>query len=367
MKFIITKENLQYAIQNVQRAISIRSPLAVLTGILFKCEQGHLKLTATDMDISISSCVPVEAVNDGSIIVPAKYISEFAKKLPDVPIEFESIGEDKMITIRYGSSEFNINGYSSGDFPEMKLPEKDYGFSISSDALKEIIRMVIYASSNDDSRPIFTGVLLEIDKFDATMVATDTFRLAIKKFKVDSSASEIINVVIPGKALNEVVRIMGINETINVSLYQNHIMFEAQDKVIISRLIPGRFPSYRQVIPSNFNCEVKAPIKDLIESADRASLLAGEKNSLIMFKAADDGILISVQSESGWIREQIEAKVEGESYDILFNVKYLWDALKAQDGEEIIIKLTGNYTPALLESTTDNGYTSIIVPARIRE
>lgn len=367
MKFFISKENLQYAIQNVQRAISARSPLPVLTGILFKCDDGVLKLTATDMDISIMSSVPVEVEKSGGIIIPAKYISEFAKKLPDKTIEFESISEGQMVTVRYGQSEFTVNGFNPEDFPQMKVTEEEFRFVISSDIFKEIIKKVIYAVSHDDSRPIFTGVLLEIDGEEAVMVSTDTFRLAFKKFKINSSSSEIINTVIPGKALNEVLRIMGGNEDINVILYKNHIVFETEDKKIISRLIPGKFPSYRQVIPTNFNCIIKAPVNELLEAADRASLLAGEKNSLVMFKSTEEGVLISVRAESGWIREDVPAKVEGDKYDILFNVRYLWDAIKAHDGEEIIIKLTGNYTPALLESSQDEGHISIIVPARSRE
>ncbi len=367
MKFFTSKENLQYAIQNVQRAISAKSPLPVLTGILFQCDDGVLKLTATDMDISITSSVPVEMEISGSIIIPARYISEFAKKLPDKTIEFESIGDGQMVTVRYGQSEFTVNGFNPEDFPHMKATEEEFRFMIPSDTLKDIIRKVIYAVSHDDSRPIFTGVLLEIDGEEAAMVSTDTFRLAFKKFKINGSSSEIINKVIPGKALNEVLRVMGGDENINVVLYKNHIMFETEDKKIISRLIPGKFPSYRQVIPNNFSCKIKAPVKELLESADRASLLAGEKNSLVMFKSTEEGVLISVRSESGWIREEVPAMVEGDKYDILFNVRYLWDAIRAHDGDEIIINLTGNYTPALLESSLDEGHISIIVPARSRE
>ncbi|NTW06104.1 MAG: DNA polymerase III subunit beta [Peptococcaceae bacterium] len=367
MKFIISKENLQYALQNVQRAISVRSPMPLLTGILFECSQGFLKLTATDMELSIISSVPVEMEKEGSIVIPAKYIIEFSKKLPDIPIQFEAIGEGKMVTIRYGQSEFNINGYSSDEYPRINIVEKGYGFSISSEKLKDIIRKIIYACSNDDSRPIFTGVLLEINGIEAAMVATDTFRLAIKKFKVENPSPEKLNYIIPGKALNEIVRIMGAKENINVFFCQNQAVFEAEDKMIITLMIPGKFPSYQQVIPEKFNCLIKTSIKQLMESADRASLLAGEKNSLIMFNAGHDSILINVRSESGWIREDVPAKVEGDSYEILFNVRYLWEAIKAHDEEEILIKLTGAYTPALLSAPEDDNYISIIVPARTRE
>ncbi|MFZ5649532.1 MAG: DNA polymerase III subunit beta [Bacillota bacterium] len=364
MKFLISKDKLYYAIQNVQRAISPRSPLPILTGILFSCGDGMLKLSATDMELSINCSVPANVIEPGSLVVPGRYISEFSKRLPDSTIEFETIGGGNLATIRYGQSEFNINGYSSSEFPSFQVPESHFSFTIGSEEFRNIIKKVIYALSNDDARPVFTGVLLEIDGVDTTMVATDTFRLAMKKFSIENAPREIINVIVPGKTLNETVRVMGSGDGLNVSISNNHIMFETEDTVITSRLISGRFPSYRQVIPDNFSCTVNASIRDLMDSSDRASLLAGERNSLIMFQTRNDGIVISVRSENGWIREDVPAVVEGENMDILFNVRYLCDVLRSCEGEDISIKLTGTYTPALISSPGDSNYVSIIVPAR---
>ncbi len=364
MKFSIDRENFQYVIQNVQRAISPRSPLPVLTGILFQCGNGVLKLTATDMEMSVVCSVPVDVADPGDLVIPARYIAEFAKRLPDMPIEIETIGGSRLATIRYGQSEFNINGYSASDFPLLQVPEGEFSFTVSSEELRDIIRKVIYAVSNDDSRPIFTGVLMEIEGTGATLVATDTFRLAMKKFVLDAPAPGLINVVVPGKTLNEVVRVMGVSDGVRVTLSKNHIMFETEDTVITSRLIPGRFPSYRQVIPEDFECVIRVSVRNLLDSADRAALLAGERNSLILFQSAREGIVISVRSENGWIREDIEADVEGENFDILFNVRYLCDVLKSCEGEEILVKLTGTYTPALLTPHGDDSYLAVIVPAR---
>lgn len=365
MKFFINKENLQYAIQNVQRAISVKSPKPILTGILFKCENGMLELTATDMELSVRCSVPAEINEPGSLVVPARYISDFARKLPDLPIEFETIGGSSLATIRYGQSEFNINGYNSLDFPSFPTPEGQFSFEMDAVELVNNIKKVIYASSNDDARPVFTGVLLEIKGEEATMVATDTFRLAVKRFVTGTPSAELINVIIPGKALNEVVRTMGSGEKVAVTISQNHIMFETENLLITSRLISGRFPSYRQVIPENFNCIVKAPVKETLDAADRASLLAGERNSLILFQTRSEGIVISVKTETGWIREDIPAQVEGEDLDILFNVRYLSDVLKTCETGEIEMKITGVYTPALMCPPGTDDYVSIIVPARI--
>jgi len=364
MKFFIDKEKLSYAIQNVQRAITTRSPLPILTGILFSCSEGRLNLSATDMEMSIRCSVPADVIDPGALVIPARYIAELSKKLPDVTIEFETIGGGNLATIRYGQSEFNINGYNAVDFPSFQVPEGEFSFALKSEEFKNTVRKVIYALSTDEARPVFTGVLLEIEGDQATLVATDTFRMAMKRFKVPASTPEIINVIVPGKTLNETVRVMGSSDTVRVTLSKNHIMFETQDTIITSRLITGRYPSYRQVIPQSFTCTLNASIREMLDSADRASLLAGEKSSLIVFQTRSEGVVISVRSENGWIREDIQASTEGENFDILFNVRYLCDALKACDGEDIEIKLTGTYTPALLTSPGDDEYLSIIVPAR---
>jgi len=363
MKFLIQKENLQRGIQNVQRAISAKSPMPILSGILFQCSGETLKLTATDMEMSIVSSVPAEVLEQGELVIPARYIAEFSRRLPDLPILFETIGGGKLATIRYGQSEFNLNGYGATDFPLIQVPEGEFSFSLPAENLRDTIRKVVYASSNDDSRPIFTGVLLEIEGVNATMVATDTFRLATKKFKIDPPAPALINVVVPGKTLNEAFRASAGNDQVRVTLSKNHIMFESGDNVVTSRLITGRYPSYRQVIPERFDCVIRASVRELLEASERASLLAGE-SSLIMLQSGGEGVVISVRSENGWIREDIAASVEGEGYDLMLNVRFLSDVLKSCEGEEVMLKISGAFTPALLNFTEDQDYLAIIVPAR---
>lgn len=365
MKFLIKKNDLIFGLQNVQRAISTRSPLPVLSGIHFCCHENNLlSLFTTDMEISITSSVPVESIEQGSVVIPSRYIIDFAKRLPDVPIEFETVENTDLVTIRYGNSEFNINGYSAADFPSFPIPDEEFSFIMNSDKLKDIIKKINYALSHDNNRPVFTGVLLEIDGVLATMVSTDTFRMAIKKFEIEKPAPFLINIIIPGKTLNESFRIMGGQESIKIIISKNHIAFENENTKIVSRLVPGRFPSYRQVVPTDFCCTLNVSIKEFLDAAERSSFLAGEKNSLIMFQTKKDGVVISVRSQNGWIREEILTVVEGENLDIIFNVRYICDVLKSCDGEQLSVKITGPYTPAILTPPDDIDYFSIIVPAR---
>lgn len=364
MKFFINKENLLYGIQSVQRAVSMKSPLPVLTGILFQCYDDKLKLSATDYELSIYCTIPAVVEEPGAMVLPSKYITEFSRRLPDTKIEFETAGHGNMTTIRYGQSEFNINGYNPEDFPVINLPEEDFSFSLTADMCKEAAKQLTFAVSNDDSRPVFTGVLFEIEGSQLTMVATDTFRLALRKISIESIAPELINVIIPGKTLNELVKLLGQSSDVRVIIGKTHAAFITEDTAIISRLIAGRFPSYRQVIPTSFVTELKLSLKGLLEAAERASLLAGERSSLVNFKASGENVILNVRSETGWIHEEVPASVSGESMEITFNVRYLCDVLRAINFERLLIKFTGILTPALITAEDTEDYISILVPAR---
>lgn len=364
MKFFINKDNLLYGIQNVQRAVSLKSPLPVLTGILFQCYDNKLKLSATDFEMSIYCTVPAVVEEPGELVLPARYITEFSRRLPDTTITFEKASHGQMATIRYGQSEFNINGYSTDDFPSLDLPGEEFSFNLSAELCKEIIKQVIFATSSDDARPVFTGVFFEIENNQLTLVATDTFRLALRRVSIDACAQELINVIIPGKTLTELLRLPGQNSAIKVIIGKSHAAFVAEDTVIIARLVSGRFPSYRQVIPSTFVTELKISLKEFLESAERASLLAGERSSLVNFAARGESVVLNVRSETGWIHEKVPAAVSGENMDITFNVRYLCDVLKSINFERLLIRLTGSLTPALITGEDKDDYMSILVPAR---
>jgi len=364
MKFFSNKENIIYAIQMVQRAVSMKSPLPVLTGILFECNDNMLKLTGTDTDLTISCTIPVVTEIPGAMVFPSRYITEFSRKLPDGDIEIEKIKDSNMATIRYGQSEFNINGYNADNFSIPEFQSGEIEFIISSEILKEVIKQVIFAASNDETRPVFTGILAEIEKNIMTLVATDTFRLALRKLSIDVNVENLINVIIPGKTLNETARILGSSKDITCQIGKNQILFKTDDTVILSRLINGRFPSYRQVIPENHSALVKVKLNSLLDAAERASLLVVERNPLVVFIVQDNNILINVRSENGWIREKVPAETNGEKLEIYFNVKYLCDVLRSCNYEEIYIKLTGAYTPAMVTPVTGDEFMSILVPAR---
>lgn len=364
MRFTTTKSNLVYAIQTVQRAISPRSPMPVLSGILFHAAADQLTATATDLDLTIECMVPVTVEEPGALVLPARFIGELARRLPDVPIEFKTSSRATTATINYGQSQSSIHGFSPEQFPDIpRAPEKPL-LQIGAELLKDALRQVIFASSTDETRPIFTGVLFEVQNDGLTLVATDTHRLAWRK--VPLTAEEPINVIVPGKTFNELIKIAGGGEEniISVSLAENRIFFAGPGILISSRMIAGSFPPYRQVIPEEFCTVVHAVTRELLEATERASLLINEGVPVVHFNLRQEACILSVHTETGWIREELNMQMEGEAMEISFNHRYLSDALRAVNSEKVIINLTGPLSAAVIRCPENEHYLSLLLPAR---
>ena len=236
MKILTNKEILNNAVQLVQRAVSIKNPLPILAGIKFETRENQVILTATDLDIGIRCSFPAEVIVQGTTVLPAKYICELFRRLPELPIFIEADAATGSVTIQYGQSETRINGYPPEEFPELPLPEGINSFTLPGELLKEIIRQVVFATGNDENRPVFMGVLFEINGSELQVVATDTYRLAWRKVIIENCEETAINLIIPGKTLNELLKIIGINEQIEVTV--------TKTKSFCSRQCMANLPSY---------------------------------------------------------------------------------------------------------------------------
>lgn len=367
MKILTSKEILNNAIQLVQRAVSIKNPLPILAGIKFEARENLVILTATDLDIGIRCSFPAEIIVQGTTVLPARYISELVRKLPELPVFIESDPASGSVTVQYGQSETRINGYPPEEFPELPLPEGINTFTLPGELLKEIIRQVVFATGNDENRPVFMGVLFEINGSELQVVATDTYRLAWRRVILENCVETAINLIIPGKTLNELFRIIGSNEQIEVTVTKNQILFVTGNVWLISRLIEGSFPKYKQVIPQNHILKVRLKTKELLDAAERASLLAREKSPVIKLNISENKLIISAHSEAGRVHEELDVYQEGETLQIAFNAHYLGDVLKVIGSEEIIIELTGPLSPGIIKPAGDKEYLSLLLPVRLRE
>lgn len=365
MKILCSKENLLYGVNVVQRAVSSKNPLPILSGILFRTEENHLVLTATDLEIGIECRVPVTVVQPGSIVIPAKYITELVKKLPDAKIELATNNESLVANIKYGVSELEIKGLPAEEYP--LLPEVDASSQIKivGDIFKTMVKQVGFATSTDSNRPIFTGVLLETEENNLTMVATNTHRLTWSKRAVAHAGTEKVSIIVPVKTLNEVSKLVTDDEELVIFITDNQILFQVKDIRVISRLIDGQFPNYHQVIPTGYKTRIRIKTSDLADSSDRAALMAREGSNIIKLSVKNHVMEINSNSpDFGKIHEELPVLLEGEETQIAFNSKYLLDVLKIINTDEIFMDLTGSLSPGIIRPADVDNYLCLILPLR---
>ena len=366
MRFTSEREKLAEAIGVVQKVVSARSPLPVLSGILFEARGSSLILTGSDMDLTIQYAVDVEVEEEGAVVLPVRYIASLIRHLPDVPVHFHTLPESASTVITYGASQLSIHGFEAEQYPVLPQITGSVRFSLPQDLLKAALRQVLFAVSSDDARPIFTGVLWQLRPGELRLVATDTFRLALRRLNLREEPSRELDLIVPGKALGEVARLAGDEEEgeVEVVCGDNHIFFLMGGVKIYSRLIAGQFPMYEQVIPREFVTRARLITREVMEATERASLLAKDNLPVIQFTIQEKRCIISVQTQAGWIREEVEAQAAGEPMEVWFNARFISEGLKALGSEEAELSLTGPLSAAVLRPPGDESYLSLLLPAK---
>ncbi|MFC4321687.1 DNA polymerase III subunit beta [Litchfieldia salsa] len=376
MKFIIQKDHLVQSVQDVMKAVSSRTTIPILTGIKIVATREGVTLTGSDSDISIESFIPaeedgseiVEVKQSGSIVLQARFFSEIVKKLPSDSVEIEV--ENQLSTIiRSGRAEFNLNGLDANEYPQLPQIEENNVFKISTDLLKNMIRQTVFAVSTSETRPILTGVNWKVENSELTCIATDSHRLALRKAMVKTEIQDTYNVVIPGKSLNELSKILDDNtELVDIVITENQVLFKTKHLLFYSRLLDGNYPDTSRLIPNESKTEVIVSTKLFLQAIDRASLLAKEgRNNVVKLSTMPDNI-IEVSSNSpeiGKVIEELQSEtIEGEELKISFSAKYMMDALKALEGTEIRVSFTGAMRPFLIRTLHDESILQLILPVR---
>jgi len=365
MKCTCNLKTLNDAITIVQKAVSGKTTLPILKGIHLELKNNRLYLIGTDLSIGIETSIEADVIQEGSIIVSSKLFGEIIKKLPDAPIHLEVV--DQQLVIQCLKSEFKLSGSDSSDYP--LLPEKngDLLFALDKHVLKNMIRQTIFATSIDETRPILTGSLFEIENGQLSLVSIDGYRLALKTTTVNTP--HFYRAVIPSKTLSEVMKILSINEEIEdvqMDCSDKHIFFEINNIKVSSRLLEGEFIKYSQIIPKDHKSVVQVKTIDFLEGIERASLMAREvKNSSIKMTIKDYMMIISSNVEIGSVREEIKIDLEGPELEIGFNPKYLIDALKVIDTDSIILEFSTSVSPCIIKPQEQNNYIYLVLPVRI--
>ncbi|KHE71717.1 DNA polymerase III subunit beta [Halobacillus sp. BBL2006] len=377
MKFIIQRDQLINSVQNVMKAISSRTTIPILTGMKIEASEEGIKLTGSDSDISIESFIPqeedgivhVENIEPGSIVLQAKYFPDIVRKLPQNTVEIES-DNHRNVTIRSGNAEFHLNGQDPEEYPQLPQLHTEDSFELPIDLLKNLIRQTVFAVSTSETRPILTGVHVKMEDGELEFIATDSHRLASRKIPLEQPEGKALPaVVIPGKSLTELNKILDDSEeTIEVSVTENQVLFRTKHLYFLSRLLDGNYPETSRLIPEQSKTVVKIDTKELLQSVDRASLLAKENRNNVVRLITKENNHLEITGNSpevGNVVEEVLADdVEGEDLKISFSAKYMMDALKAVDYDQVKVEFTGAMRPFLIRPVDDDQILQLILPVR---
>ncbi|SEF97961.1 DNA polymerase-3 subunit beta [Caloramator fervidus] len=366
MFFTCEKNILQEAINIVQKATSSKTTYPILEGILIRAVDNKVYLTATDLDIGIETFIDANVIRTGSIVLNSKLFGEFIRMLPNDTVSIELL-ENNFVKITCQKSEFTILGNNPDEFPKLPAINENSLYEIPQDILRLMIKQTIFAIAQDETRPILTGVLFEVKDNMLSFVALDGYRLSLKRIEIENSNN--ISAVIPGKTLNEISKIIEPSEEkVKITFTPNHILFNLGNTKVISRLLDGEFVNYRQIIPQEHKLKVKANKELLLDSIERASLLAREgKTNLIKFNIGDNRIVITSDSQYGKVQEEVPVELEGNNLKIAFNSKYFLDVLRIIDSEEIYLEFTTNISPCVIKKVDSDDYIYLVLPVRLIE
>lgn len=365
MKIRINQNELNKCINIVQKAVSLRTPLPILSGILIEAKNNMLVMTATDLDLGIKTYSTCEIEEEGSIVVQSRLIGDFVRKLPSNSYVNIETMENNNMEIKCLNSEINILGNSAAEYPDNTFDNEGNSFSIKSESLKNLIKYTYFAAAQENIKPIFTGCLIEIKNNLCTFVALDGYRMALKKEKIEFDGE--VSVVVPSKTLLEILRILEENKgNTEIVVSDSHISFKIENTIIISNLLDGKFIDYEGIIKDNYVTVVKAETTGIRESVERASLLAkDDKNNLIILDIKENNMQINSASEYGNVEENIPVEKEGENIKIGFNSKYLLDFLKVIEDEKITLNLIGKNNPCFINEDNKDDYIYMVLPVRI--
>ena len=367
MKFSCEKALLQAAISTTSRAVSPKSSIPALEGILLEAGS-DLRLTGYNLETGIRTIVPADIREEGTLVLGARLFGEIVRKLPDDIVTFQS--ENYMVNIKCGMSEFNILGTDPEEFPELPTVEYQNSLILPQSRLKAMISQTLFAVSDNESRPIHTGSLFEVDSNGLTIVSVDGYRLALRHEAIDKKeGAETFSFVVPGAALSEVEKICSdVDEPASVTQGARHVMFKVGDTMLVSRRLEGEFLAYRQAIPRNNTIHVEGETRALLSSIDRVSLIISDKLKSPLRCVFDSNLLkISTKTALGDAYDECPLSGDGGGLEIGFNNKYLMDALKAAPADKVRLELTTGVSPCVILPTEgEENFLYMVLPVRLK-
>lgn len=364
MKFLINKQDLDKHISIAQKAISNKSSIQILEGIVFTASNSELILSSTDMELSIETRVACDVIEEGSVVIKSSIIGNIVKKMPNDTITITAV--DDNVNIACLNSVFDISCQSAMEYPPLPDVEDDPILTIENSDLIDAVKETIFATSNDETRLALTGILFELTRENIKFVGLDGYRMALRKFDYKCEKEE--SVIVPKRAFNELIKILDDSST-DIILIKGHIAFINGSTKMYSRLIDKKYIDYNKIISSDYKISVRVNKNDFINSLDRAMLLAtGSSASLTKLTFEDGEISINSNSEYGKLDEKVFAKQEGENIQIAFNTRYLLDGLKVMEDDEVILHLNTSLSPLTIYPINNSeDYLYLALPVRLSQ
>jgi DNA polymerase III subunit beta len=375
MKVSCLQENLAKGLSIVGRAVSPRSTLPVLGNVLLATDAGRLKLSATNLEVGINCWIGAKVEEEGATTVPARTFIDLVGALPPEQVDMELIVSTQTINLRAGRSEANIKGIDAQEFPIVPVPEGEGGILIEAEVLRAAIGQVALAAATDESRPILTGVLAKFEDSQLTLAAADGFRLSVRTVSLPQSISDPFSIIIPAQALTELGRISGEQTDpviIHVTPTRNQVLFQLTDVVLVSQLIDGNFPDYRQIIPQDRTTSTVLDTAGFLKACKMAHIFARDAAHITRIHVkpgtdlSGDHVIVSATSaETGDDVSEIDANVEGEEIEIAFNVRYLIDVLGVVGTPQVTLSTTTSSSPGVIRPVGDVDFTHVIMPMHL--
>ncbi|GIS68331.1 MAG: DNA polymerase III subunit beta [Chloroflexota bacterium] len=372
MRLLCLQENLNKGLSIVSRAVPSRTTLPVTQNVLITTDNGKIKLVTTNLEIAISTWVGAQIEDGGSVAVPAKLLSELVSSLPSEQISISNSNNSTGIEINCDKFNSQVNGTNPDDFPPIPTVNADVVATIDSKVFQDAITRVSVAAATDESRPVLTGIKMELDGDNFTLAGADGFRLAVFKGKLLEKISEKYDFILPSRSLQEINRIIVDQDepiTFSVTPSKNQAMFKLSNVEIVTQLVQGTFPNYSQLIPESFQTRTEVPVEEFQRAAKTASVFARDGSGILRLHINSPGnenpeklSILSRSEEVGENESQIEAKVEGEDSKIAFNSKYLTDVLSVIKEEKVVIETTSPSSPGVIKPLGQENYIHVVMP-----
>ena len=366
MKFSIPCDQFVASLGVAARGVSTRSAIQTLSGVLVRAKDGQVEMLATDMELGIRVSTPAQTEREGEAVVPGRLLLDVVRSLPkdEMSLEYRSSQQD--VEVVSGTAKFHLRTLPLEDFP--KLPEPNGStMRVPSGAFVETINRVARSASRDETRPHLTGVLVSASGKELRMVATDSYRLSVKETSLEQPLEGELEANVPARTLQELGRVAGTDAEgeIEIAALENQVVFRVGETVLSSRLVEGRFPNYRQLLPETFEHELRLSTAELLDVVRRISLLA-QKNAPLRLAFTDGALEVSAQTpDVGEASESLPVPFKGEPLEIGFNPEFLRDGLESAESDELLLKLISPLRPGLVQSGDEGGFTYLVMPIRL--